>query len=60
MLHFAFNINFITVYGVGCGNAPARVFRVGHLRTVSYFLTKYYAKHFQRSQTCDKYGRIII
>ena len=60
MLYFASNINTITVYGVGSGNAPARVFRVGHLWAVSLFLTKYYAKHFQRSQTCDKYGRIIV
>lgn len=51
----------ITAYGVGRGNAPARVFRVGHLRAVFHFLTKHiYVTHFKGSQTCDNYGRTTV
>ena len=54
MLHLEININTITVYGVGRGNAPAHVCCVGHLRTVFSFLNTYsYEKHFQRSHRCD-------
>lgn len=49
---------FITAYGVGRGNAPARAIRVGHLRAVSYFLTNSYVTHVERSQTCDPCARI--
>lgn len=59
MLYLEININTITVYGVGSGNTPALIVSAGHLRTVSYFLN-YNVTHFQRSQTCDKYGRTII
>lgn len=51
---------FISAYGVGSGNAPARAIRVGHLRAVSYFLTNSYVTHVKTSHTCDSYGRIII
>ena len=55
------NQTIITAYGVGRGNAPARVVRVGHLRAVFHFLTNYnYVTHLKGSQICDNYGRTII
>ena len=49
---------FISAYGVGSGNAPARAIRVGHLRADSYFLTNSYVTHFKRLHPCNICARI--
>lgn len=60
MIYFEkFQSQFIAAYGVGSGNAPARMMSVGHLRAVYYSLNHHYVTHIEKSQTCDNYGRII-
>lgn len=54
-----FQSQFISAYGVGCGNAPALSVSVGHLRAVFYSLNYTYVTHIEKSQTCDNYDRII-
>lgn len=55
-----FQSQFMAAYGVGSGNAPARMMSVGHLKAVYYSLNHHYVTQFKRSQICDKYGRTII
>lgn len=59
MIYFEkFQSQFIAAYGVGCGNAPALMLSVGHLRAVFYFLNQHYVTQFKRLHTCNICARI--
>jgi hypothetical protein len=59
MIYFEkFQSQFIAAYGVGSGNAPARMMSVGHLRAVYYSLNHHYVTQFKRLHPCNICARI--